>query len=314
MCSIKCRSQLDGKQLEDVSNSVSDLAPQEVVSIEPNRFDGKNYHCWAKQMEVFLKKLKIAYILTDRCPSVTLGPEATTEEIAQAKLDEQKWVNDDYICRRNILSCLSDPLFYRYSKATSSARELWEELKLVYLHEEFGTKRHQVKKYIEFQMVEEKAIVEQVQEFNNIADSIVAAGILIDENFHVSVIISKLPPSWKDFCIKLMGEEYLPFWKLMDHLRLEEESRKQEKQEGSSNLLGNHQFRKFRPKNRDMKPPGMHWNRYESEMDEKSIVCYSCGKQGHISRNCRRKFVRENNGNIDVDNGHKPAFKEVNMV
>ncbi|KAE7999352.1 hypothetical protein FH972_003792 [Carpinus fangiana] len=308
---LKLRSHLDGKQTEDVCNSVSDLASQEVVAIATHRFYGKNYRCWAQQMEIFLKQSKIAYVLTDPCPSVSLGREATAEEIARAKHDELKWVNDDCICRSNILSSLSDPLFYQYSKRAGSAKELWEELKLVYLYEEFGTKRSQVKNYIEFQMVEERPVVEQVQEFNNIADAIVAAGMSIDENFHVSVIISKLPPSWKDFCIKLMREEYLPFRKLMDHLRIEEECRSQEKQRESSTLLGDHNIRKFIPNSRDLKPPGMRWNRRESEMDGRPKFCHNCGKKGHISRNCRAKFVKENNENRDVDNGSMPAVTEV---
>jgi len=223
-------------------------------------------------------------------------------------------VNDDSICRRNILSSLSDPLFCQYSRRAGSAKELWEELKLVYLYEEFGTKRSQVKNYVEFQMVEERLVVEQVQEFNNIADSIAAAGMSIDENFHVNVIISKLPPSWKDFSIKLMREEYLPFRKLMDHLRIEEECRNQEKQGESSNLFGSHGVRKFRPQTRDPKPPGMRWNRRESEINGRPIICHNCGKKGHISRYCRGKFVNENNENRDVDNGSMPAVTEVNMV
>lgn len=307
---IKCRSQPDGKQTEDVSNSVSDLASQEVVAIETHRFDGKNYHCWAQQMELYLKQSKVAYVLTDPRPGLSLGPETTTEEIAQAKRDEQKWVNDDRICRRNIQSSLSDPLFYQYSKRTGSAKELWEELKLVYLYEEFGTKRSLVKNYIEFQMVEERHIVEQVLEINSIADSIAAAGMLIDENFHVSVIISKLPPSWKDFCIKLMREEYLPFWKLMDYLRMEEEFRNQEKQVESYNLLGNHDDGKFRPKIRELKPTGLHWYRREPEVDGRPMICHNCGKRGHIARYCRRKSFKENNGNRDVDNGSTSAITE----
>ncbi|XP_075647017.1 retrovirus-related Pol polyprotein from transposon TNT 1-94 [Castanea sativa] len=306
---LKLRSQLDGKQIEDLSNTVSDIAPQE-VPFETDRFNGKNYHCWARQMESFLTQLNISYVLANPCPSVTLSPEATTAEIAQAKLDEQKWVKDDYICRCNILSSLSDPLFYKYSKRAGTAKELWKELELVYLYEEFGTKRSQVKKYIDFQMVEERPIVEQVLEFNSIADSIVAAGMLIEENFHVSVIISKLPPSWKDFCIKVICEEYLPFYKLMDHLRIEEETRNQGKQGDSSNLLGN-QVWKFRP---NIKPPNMRWNRREQEMDGKPLVCHNCGKKGHLSRNCRKKFVKENSGNGVVDNVSMPVVAEVNMV
>ncbi|KAK7338067.1 hypothetical protein VNO77_18664 [Canavalia gladiata] len=199
---------LHGKQSGDVSNSATvDVASLEAVPIEIIRFDGRNYQFWVQQMELLLKQLKIGYVLTEACPDATVGGDAGTKEIAAAKAAEKRWVNDDLMCRRNILSHLSDQLFNQYANRKMSAKELWEELRQVYLYEEFGTKRSQVKKYIEFQMVDEKAIVEQIRELNCIADSIVAAGMHIDDNFHVSVIISKLPPSWKDFCIKLIYDQ-----------------------------------------------------------------------------------------------------------
>ncbi|KAK2650063.1 hypothetical protein Ddye_017552 [Dipteronia dyeriana] len=289
----KIRSEVEDEEKGVVSDSVTSLT--EFVPTEPERFNGKNYLYWAQKMEVFLKQIKIEYVLSDACPGVTLSPQASSEEISKVKVAEQKWVHDDHICRRHILSCLSDNLYYQFSKKTKSAKELWEELKLVYLYEEFGTKRLQVKRYIEFQMVDEKPILEQVQEFNNIADSIVAAGMMIDDNFHVSVIISKLPPSWKDFCIKLTREEYLPFGMLMDRITFEEEFRCQNKQGELSNTVDSRLAKGFGP--RMMKRPGMSWKRRDSEMDGKIIVCYNCGKKGHMTKDCwNRKFDKEISG------------------
>ncbi|KAJ7951313.1 RNA polymerase II transcriptional coactivator KELP-like protein [Quillaja saponaria] len=298
----KLRCEVEGEQIE-VSNPVTSAVPHELVPVDVNRFDGKNYHSCVQQMEAFLKQLKIAYVLTDPCPNITWGIGGSAEEIAQARAAGQRWVNDDYMCRRNILSYLSDHLFNQYANKHMSAKELWEELKLVYLYEEFGSKRSQVKKYIEFQMVDEKAILEQVQEFNSIADSIAAAGMLIDENFHVSAIISKLPTSWKKFCFKLMHEEYLPFWMLMARLRIEEESCNQARQGEPSIHAGYHQAKELGPRMTDIRPPGIHGKR-DTSMDCKTVVCYSCGKKGHLSKHCRRKF--EQNGSI-------PATQEVNM-
>ncbi|KAK3194611.1 hypothetical protein Dsin_025921 [Dipteronia sinensis] len=289
------RSEVEDQEKGVVSDSVT--SPTEFVPTEPIRFNGKNYLYWAQKMEVFLKQLKIEYVLSDACPSVTLSPQASSEEISKVKVAEQKWVHDDHICRRHILSCLSDNLYYQFSKKTKSAKELWEELKLVYLYEEFGTKRSQVKKYIEFQMVDEKPILEQLQEFNNIADSIVAAGMMIDDNFHVSVIISKLPPSWKDFCIKLTHEEYLSFGMLMDRITVEEELRRQNKQGELSNSIDSSLAKGFGPRIREMKRPGISWKRRDSEMDGKIIVCYNCGKKGHMTKDCwNRKFDKEISG------------------
>ncbi|XP_028126393.1 uncharacterized protein LOC114323108 [Camellia sinensis] len=259
----------------DISNSVIAAAsqPQGLVPIQTTRLDGKNYHCWVHQMEFFLKQLKVAYVLTEPCPSIAVNPEASFEEIALAKAAVQKWVDDDYISRHTILNSLSDHLFAQYSKKTRSAKELWEELKLAY-DEDVGTKRSQVNKYIQFQMVDGIPILEQVQELHMIADSIIASGMWVDENFHVSAIISKLPSSWKEYRMKLMREEFLPLKMLMYRLSVEEESRNRAKEEVSLLKADN----KLGPKTRD----------------NKVITCYNCGEKGHISKNChfRKVFIR----------------------
>jgi len=286
-----------GKQNGDASNSVVDVAPLEpVVPIEVIRFDGKNFQFWAPQMELLLKQLKIDYVLDEPCPNPTLGKSAKAEDIAATKAAERRWLNDDLTCQRNILSHLSDPLYNLYANRKMSAKDLWEELKLVYLYEEFGTKRSQVKKYLEFQMVEEKAVIEQIRELNGIADSIAAAGIFIDDNFHVSAIISKLPPSWKDFCIKLMREEYLPYRKLMERIQIEEEYRYGVKRvvEYSYSMGGYHQAYKGGHRRADYKPAlGMCRNR--PEIIARSVPCTVCGKRGHLSKHCWRRNDRQTN-------------------
>ncbi|KAL2345909.1 hypothetical protein Fmac_007194 [Flemingia macrophylla] len=298
------RSEHNGKQNGDASNAVVDVATVEPVSttevihfevpVAVTRFDGKNYQFWAQQMELFLKQLKIDYVLTEPCPNPQVGEGASAEKIAAAKAAERRWFNDDLMCHRNILNHLSDHLFNLHANRKMSARELWEELKLVYLYEEFGTKRSQVKKYIEFHMVDEKAVMEQILELNGIANSIAADGMFIDDNFHVSVIISKLPPSWKDFCIKLMREEYLPFRKLMERIQIEEEYRSGVKRVGERyNSVGFHLNNRDGQRRIDNRPLGMHRNR--SEFNSKSVPCSVCGKKGHLSKNCWRRHDTQAN-------------------
>ncbi|KAM7476536.1 hypothetical protein LguiB_023779 [Lonicera macranthoides] len=205
------------RQTNGWPNTPTPFSPQSLVPIEPTRLNGKNYYFWAQQIEFFLNQLKIAYVLTEPCPHIPL--------------EARKWTNDDYICRRNILNSLSDHLFDQYSKKSYTAKELWEELKFAF-NEDFGAKRSDVHQYIHFEMVDGISVLEQVQILNNIADSVIASGMFFNENFHVSSIVSKLPPSWKDCRAKLMREEFLPFNKLMHHLRVEEESRSRCKKEG----------------------------------------------------------------------------------
>ncbi|PRQ58500.1 putative transcription factor ssDNA-binding-TF family [Rosa chinensis] len=302
----------DARQSEDMSASLNDVAPHEFFSIETCRYNGKNYPIWAQQMEFLLKQLKIAYVLFVSCPVITLGPEPSTEEIAQAKAAEQQWRNDDSVCRRSILNALSDDLLNLYSRRTTTAKELWEDLKQLHLYEKFGTKRSLVKKYMEFQMLEGRPVLEQIQEFNNIADSIVASGMVVEEKFHVSVVISKLPPSWKDVSIKLMSEEHLPFANMMDRLRFEENLRTREQQGLPINHAGNPPV-KLIPRMRDMKQRNMQWKRSDLEIDGR-VICQFCGKKGHISQNCRynnkRKFTKDVND--ESHDGSMPM--EVNML
>lgn len=244
-----------------------------LVPIMTTRFNGKNYHCWRHQMEFFLKQLNVGYVLMDSCPSIPGKGATSVEENRQAEAAAKKWVDDEYICRHSILNSLSDNLFEQYSKWKKSfdAKELWEELRWVY-SEDFGTVRCEVNKYVHFEMVDGISVVEQVTELNHIANSITTSGIWIDENLHVSVIISKLPPSWKEYRAKLMYYEFLTVNTLVHLLKVEEESRNQGPKKGNPS-----------------KVTQVVENRYEMKRKEGKRLCYNCNKEGHISRYCPEK-------------------------
>ncbi|GJZ40165.1 putative zinc knuckle (CCHC-type) family protein [Tanacetum coccineum] len=196
-------------------------------------------------------------------PLASLGKITIAGNITQAKTHAQRWINDDYICRHTIMNSLSDQLFDEYSVKTLNAKELWDELKLLY-DEDFGTNISHVNNYIQFQMVDGVSVLEQVHELHRIAGTITASGIHIDERFHVGVIISKLPPSWKHVRPKLMQEEHLSLDKLIYILKDEEDSRSQPKRNNGLNK------------------------------DPKRL-CFGCHKEGHIQRDCpsRRSYRRD---------------------
>lgn len=262
-------------------------APQGVVPIGIIRFDGKNYLQWADRMESYLNQLKIAYVLSNPCPS-TAG--VIDRELGQTLSAIQKWTDDDHICRQNILYSLCDNLFGYYSKKSGTARDLWEELKLIYFNEEYGAKVSLVKKYIEFQMVEEKSLFEQVQELHEIADSLIASGMYVEEKFHVNVIISKLPSTWKPFSIQLMKEDYLPVWMLMNLLKAEEETRgKEDRGEAilrRPELPISQPDKRLGPQRIPMKKPGVPPANHEPERDRRVKFCTVCKKKGHVPEQC----------------------------
>ncbi|KAF2315206.1 hypothetical protein GH714_038431 [Hevea brasiliensis] len=150
-------------------------------------------------------------------PSVAVRPEASAEEIAQDKAAEQSGLVMIICVATTSLISLSDALYYQYSKKTKSAREPWEEPKLVYLYEEFGKKRSQVH------------------------------------------------PSWKDFCIKLMCEEYLPFGMLMERVRVEEQSRNQDKRVEPSNSVRSRHAKNLGPRMKDGKKARLNGKKRETD-------------------------------------------------
>ncbi|XP_075476708.1 uncharacterized protein LOC142518018 [Primulina tabacum] len=249
-------------------HTVNSFHSEQLSPIQTIRLDGRNYPSWRLHMQLFLSRSNIAYVLVEQCPSLLLNSEISFNETAKVKAAIQRWIYDDCICRQNILKSLCDSLFHFYSLKSSSAEELWEELKSVY-DEDFGTKTSQINKYIHFQMVDGVSVLEQVQELHKIANSIMASGSFIDENFHVSVIISKLPPSWKEFRTRLLHEEGLPLNTLMHLLQVEEESRNCHKKELIIYKNG-HTVE----------------SKHGTAIREKKRICFSCGKEGHIAKTC----------------------------
>ncbi|XP_010522912.1 PREDICTED: uncharacterized protein LOC104801367 isoform X2 [Tarenaya hassleriana] len=283
-------SRSQSTQNGDASGAVDDTSHQ-FFHVETSRFDGKNYLCWVSQMEIFLKQLNLAYVLTEPCPSSSSAPQTNPNETTRSKAAKQNWIRDDYFCHHHLLNSLSDHLYHQYSKKNfKSAKELWDELKWVYQIEESSSRSH-VRKYMEFKIVEERPILEQVQDFNKIADNIISAGMFLDENFHLSAIISKFPPSWKGFCIKLMQEEFLPVWMLMEHVKAEEEFRRYGTRKDMTRIMTNfHMERRMSTGTRQRGTQNLGWKRKGAERQARPImVCNNCGKKGHPTKDCWAK-------------------------
>ena len=65
--------------------------------------------------------------------------------------------------------------------------------------EDAGFKKYVVGRFLDFKMVDEKPIMDQVHEYQHIVLEILAQGMKIDEAFQAAALIEKLPLSWKDY-------------------------------------------------------------------------------------------------------------------
>lgn len=79
------------------------------------------------------------------------------------------------------------------------AKELWESSEQKYKTDDAGTKKFVIGLFLEYQMVDSKTVMSQVQELQIILSDNLAEGMILSETFQVAAIIEKLPSTWKDF-------------------------------------------------------------------------------------------------------------------
>ncbi|KAJ0797568.1 hypothetical protein HanPI659440_Chr04g0175261 [Helianthus annuus] len=166
---------------------------QEFVKLD--RFDGQNYTRWADKVKFMLVVLKLYYILDPDLPAIPDDPLGEAGELPNEDLARQRLIRKEAedLCLGHIKNSLSDRLYDLYAPI-KSARELWKVLEDKYKAHEEGTNKYLIAKYLDFQMVDDKSILEQVHELQVLVNKLTALSIPLPEIFQVGVIIAKLPP------------------------------------------------------------------------------------------------------------------------
>ena len=125
-----------------------------------------------------------------------------------------------------VIFCITCPihhLIFTMVITYNSAKEIWDALKKKYSKEDAGFKKYVVGRFLDFKMVDEKPIMDQVNEYQHIVLEILAKGMKIDEAFQAAALIEKLPPSWKDDRNYLKHKSRdLSMENLIVHVRIEE--------------------------------------------------------------------------------------------
>lgn len=80
-----------------------------------------------------------------------------------------------------------------------TAKELWNSLGRKYKTKDVGTKKFVVLEFLDFKKVDDKSVVEQVQQFQLILHDTFVEGMVLAEASQVAPVIEKLPPCWKEF-------------------------------------------------------------------------------------------------------------------
>ena len=199
-----------------------------------------------------------------------------------------------------ILSWLDDILYNVYSNINTS-KELWEALEKKYKAEDAGLKKFMAAKFLDYKMVDTKAVVTQIQELQVIIHNLLNEGMIINEAFQVAAFIKKLPPAWKDFKNYLKHKrKEMTLEDLIVRLKIEEDNRLAEKRSlGQSSISGENIVESALNAKKIKKNYGPK-NHNNSNKKFKGS-CYNCGKSGHRSSECRApKNKNKNKGQANI--------------
>ena len=205
----------------------------DLSKLEP--LDGLNYRRWSQKLLMFFEQLEIDYVLfTD--PPVSITPAASAENtptvIKVVPSNEElmkKYDKDNKTVRCHLLNHMTNTLFDIFMMHKSS-KMIWELLEKKYGADDAGKKKYVVGKWLQFQMVDGKSVMEQVHVYENLCADVAGEGMKLCDVFLANVLLEKFPPSWSDYRNHLKHKKKdLTLEELVCHMRTEEANRLKDK-------------------------------------------------------------------------------------
>ncbi|XXG82530.1 hypothetical protein AAC387_Pa10g0455 [Persea americana] len=109
-------------------------------------------------MLFYLTTLNLATFLHEKAPALK---EGDTDKQAVAAVEA--WKHADFLCRNYILNGLDNTLYNVYC-SLKTAKELWDSLEKKYKTEDAGMTKFVLGKFLDYKMIDSKAVINQVQE------------------------------------------------------------------------------------------------------------------------------------------------------
>nr|GEV86712.1 copia-like retrotransposon [Tanacetum cinerariifolium] len=173
----------------------------------------------------------------------------------------------------HIKNSLSDRLYGVYAPITDP-QKLWSALEFKYKQHKEGTNRYLISKFFDFQLVDEKPILEQVHE--------------------LQILVNKL------------NVLSIPIPEMLQHLRIEEEARNRDKRVTHGSTVHHVQVENSSKRGSRNGPTkfnlGVNRDKFKKTGPSKRTgKCHVCGNTGHYARKC--KLRKSGNDDVNLVNG-----------
>ncbi|KAL0419010.1 UNVERIFIED_CONTAM: hypothetical protein Sradi_1314500 [Sesamum radiatum] len=182
----------------------------------------------------FSSKLEVDYVLFTDPPEITTQTTdtstaiVTTSQTDSSRREDElkaKYEKDNRTVRGHLLNYMTNTLFDLFVNH-KSARTIWNTLESRYGGDDAGRKKYVVGKWLQFQIVDGKSIMDQVHEYENIVADVLNEDMKMCEILQANVLLEKFPPSWNDYRNHLKHKKRdLTLQELISHMRTEEANR-----------------------------------------------------------------------------------------
>ncbi|XP_056688727.1 uncharacterized protein [Spinacia oleracea] len=270
-----------------MANSMMNKTLPDLSKLEP--LDGKNYKRWSQKLLIFFEQLEIDYVLyedvieaIEASKAVAPDPSLSAEDVKKAAEALTKKEKDNKLVRAHILHHVNGILFDLLITNRSS-KSIWDTLQKKYGADDAGKKKYVVGKWINFKMTDDKSIMDQVHDYENIVTDILGEGMKMCETLQANVLLEKFPPSWNDYRNSLKHKKKdMNLQELIGHMRTEEANRLKDKFESLSlnsskaNLVESSApmaKNRFKGKKKNHSTKGNFTNNHKIQKDQRSLLC-----------------------------------------
>jgi len=190
-----------------------------------------------------------------------------------------------------------------------SAEIIWTKLAAKYGSDDARKRNYVVGKWLQFQIIDDKSIMEQVHTYKNLCAKVLNEGVKMCEILQANVLIENFLPSWSDYKDHLKHKKKdLTLQELISHMRTKEANQLKDKlaflslNSSKANLVESFvpsNKDRFKGKNKKDQKQSKHQNhlkRTNSKIQKQKVVCYVCGKPSHKAYQCNlRKGASQTN-------------------
>jgi len=191
-------------------------------------------------------------------------------------------------------------VYYSYNEA----KEIWNSLILKYTAEDVFKQRFIIGNYYRWEMIEDKDIKIQINEYHKLLEDIKAENIILLDEFVSELMIEKLPSSWTDYKQQLKHRhKKMLLQELVTHIIVEYTNRQvcATTRAKALSAKANTVEEKPAPKRYENKPDHNKKSNFRNSHPKgsnptfkKKGNCFVCGKPSHHAPQCRRRARNDN--------------------